>query len=94
MVSIDDKKINPSKKIIDDIKIQIIYIPLETKNGIEYKSNVKVGDYVYIGSTVATSNKCDIELKSTVSGTVVGFETKYISSGKLTNTIVIENDFK
>ena len=40
MVSIEDKKIKPSKKIIDDIKIQIIYIPLESTLGYKYKSTV------------------------------------------------------
>ena len=37
MVSIEDKKINPNKKIIDDVKIQIIYVPLESSLGYKYK---------------------------------------------------------
>ena len=34
MVSIEDKKIKPTKKIVDDLKIQIIYVPLESKTGV------------------------------------------------------------
>ena len=33
MVTINDKKISPTKKINDDVKMQIIYIPLESKMG-------------------------------------------------------------
>lgn len=94
MVTIDSKKINPNKKIIDATKMQIIYMPLITKNGYQYKSTVKAGDYVYIGSEIAKNNITEIPLISSVSGTVVGFQDKYISNGKLVKCIVIENDFK
>ena len=36
MVSIEYKKINPNKKIIDDVKIQIIYVPLESVLGYKF----------------------------------------------------------
>lgn len=94
MVSIEDKKINPTKKLIDDLQIQIIYIPLESSFGYKYKPNVHVGDYVYIDSVVGTNIATDLHLLSSVSGTVVGLEKKYISSGKLVDCLVIENDFK
>ena len=94
MVDIEDKKINPNKKIIDDIKIQIIYIPLESKLGYKYKLLVKVGDYVCVDDTLGKNIATDLVLKSSVSGTIVGIEKKYISSGKLVDCLVIENDFK
>ena len=94
MVSIDDKKLNPSKKIIDDVKIQIVYIPLESILGYVYKPKVKVGDYVCIDDVIGINTSTDLVLKSSVSGTIVGIEKKYIANGKLVDCLVIENDFK
>lgn len=94
MVTIEDYKINPSKKIVDDIDIQIIYIPLTSKMGYVYKPIVTAGDYVMIGTIIGKNPIAEIPLMSSVSGTVVGFEDKYLSNGKLTKCIVIENDFK
>lgn len=94
MVSIEDKKINPSKKIIDDIKIQIIYIPLESSLGYKYRPKVKVGDYVCIDDVIGVHIGTDFVLKSSVSGTIVGIEKKYISNGNFVDCFVIENDFK
>ena len=94
MVEIEDYKINPTKKIIDNINIQIVYIPLTSKMGYSYKETCKVGDYVCIGSVIGKNPIAEVPLVSTVSGVVVGFQDKYISSGKLSKCIVIENDFK
>ena len=94
MVTIDDYKISPSQKIIDDIDIQIIYVPIESKMGYTYKATVKPGDYVSVGMILGKSGIAEIPLISSVSGTVVGFEDKYLSNGKLVKCIVIENDFK
>ena len=94
MVSIENKKINPSKKIIDDIKIQIIYVPLESTLGYKYKLKVHVGDYVCIDDVLGVNIATDFVLKSSVSGTIVGIEKKYIANGKLIDCLVIENDFK
>ena len=73
MVSIEDYKIKPNKKIIDDLKIQIIYIPLESRLGYKYSPTVRVGDYVCIGTIVGKNQTSDMPLLSTTSGTVVGF---------------------
>lgn len=94
MVSIEDKKIKPSKKIVDNLKIQIIYIPLESTLGYKYKPKVHVGDYVCIDDPIGVNIATDLVLKSSVSGTIVGLEKKYISNGKLVDCLVIENDFK
>lgn len=94
MVSIEDKKIKPSKKIIDNLEIQIIYIPLESSLGYIYKPKVNVGNYVCIDDIIAVNVTTGFVLKSSVSGTIVGLEKKYISNGKLVDCLVIENDFK
>ena len=94
MVPIPDYKIKPNKKIVDDLMVQIVYIPLESKMGYKYTPQVKVGDYVCIGSVIGKNPIVDIPLLSSVSGIIVGFEDKYISNNHLVKTIVIENDFK
>ena len=94
MVTIEDKKIKPNKKIVDNLEIQIIYIPLESTLGYKYKPKVHVGDYVCIDDVIGVNIATDLVLKSSVSGTIVGLEKKYISNGKLVDCIVIENDFK
>ena len=94
MVTIEDYKIKPNKKIIDDLPIQIMYIPLESKMGYKYNETVKVGDYVCIGTVLGKNAIAEVPLLSSVSGTVVGFENKYLSNNKLVKCIVIENDFK
>ena len=94
MVCIEDKKIKPNKKIIDDLQIQIIYIPLESTLGYVYKPKVHVGDYVCIDDVIGVNIATDLVIKSSVSGTIVGLEKKYISNGKLVDCMVIENDFK
>lgn len=94
MVNIENKKINPSKKIIDDIKMQIIYIPLESTFGYTYQLKAKVGDYIYIDDVLGINKETNFALKSSTSGTIVGIEKKYISNGKLVDCLVIENDFK
>lgn len=94
MVNIETHKISPSKKIIDDLKLQIVYIPLESTLGYKYSPLVKVNDYVCIGETLGVNKLADLTLKSSVSGTIVGIEEKYIANGKLAKCFVIENDFK
>ena len=94
MVSIEKHKINPNKKIVDDLKLQIIYMPLESTLGYKYSPIVKVGEYVYVGQTLAVNKVADLSLKSSVSGTIVGIQEKYIANGNLVKCFVIENDFK
>lgn len=94
MVTIDDYKIDPGKKIVTDIDIQVIYIPLENRMGYKYKACVRAGEYVCIGSVLGENAMLEIPLMSSVSGTVVGFQEMYIATGKKVRCVVIENDFK
>ena len=94
MVTINDYKIKANKKIIDATDMQVLYFPLVTKFGYQYTVTVSVGTYVYVGSILGKCSVSDLPLLSSVSGVVVGFQDKYISSGMIVKCIVIENDFK
>ena len=94
MVTIKDYKINPTKKVIEATNVQVVYIPLISKWGYNYNPVVTIGTYVYVGSILGIDNINNIPLLSSVSGTIVGFDKKYISNGALVDCIVIENDFK
>ena len=75
-------------------KPELVYIPLENKNGITYKYLVKEGDYVYKGSVVAVNKDNNFPIHSSVSGYAICGSNKVISNGKKIKCVVIENDFK
>lgn len=87
-----DNKIK--KDMLEFIKPQKIYIPLENKSGTKYKKLVNVGDYVFKGQIVAINESIDFPIHSSVSGYVVENEFNEINNGKKVECIVIENDFK
>lgn len=89
-----NKKMTKNKKIIENTKPQIIYIPLESKLGVKYTHHVKEGDYIYKGSVIAINKKINFPIHSSVSGYVVSGNKKIIINGKKIKCIVIENDFK
>ena len=82
------------KDIQEYIKPQIIYVPLESKNGVTYKHLVKEGDYVFKGDVVAINESINFPLHSSISGYVVRGTTKIINNGKRIKCVAIENDFK
>ena len=88
------KNLTINKKITEYIKPQIIYIPLESKNGVEYSHNVKEGDYIYKGEVVAVNKDINFPIHSSVSGYVVAGSHKIINNGRKIRCIVVENDFK
>lgn len=94
MVTIEDNKINPSKKIIDNIKPQIIYIPLKSTYGYTYELEVKIGDYVCKDDVIGICKKLDFPIHASVSGFVVNIIKKRLPNNELVDTVVIENDFK
>lgn len=89
-----DSKIKTHKKIQEYIKPQIIYVPLENKNGVTYKHFVKEGDYVFKGDVVAINESIDFPLHSSVSGYAITGTKKIMNNGKKIKCIVVENDFK
>lgn len=78
----------------DYLKPEMVYIPLENKNGVKYKHLVKAGDYVYKGQVVAVNEEINFPIHSSVSGYAVIGSTKLINNGKKIKCVVIENDFK
>ena len=89
-----DDKIKVKKEMLEFIKPQKIYIPLENKSGIKYKKLVNVGDYVFKGQVVAINESIDFPIHSSVSGYVIENESNELNTGKKVECIVIENDFK
>ena len=89
-----DDKIKVKKEMLEFIKPQKIYIPLENKSGIKYKKLVNIGDYVFKGQVVAINESIDFPIHSSVSGYVVENESNELNTGKKVECIVIENDFK
>ena len=76
------------------IKPEVVYIPLENKNGDVYKHLVKEGDYIYKGDVIAVNEKLDFPIHSSVSGYAVCGSFKIIGNGKKIKCVVVENDFK
>lgn len=89
-----DDKIKVKKEMLEFIKPQKIYIPLENKSDIKYKKLVNVGDYVFKGQVVAMNESIDFPIHSSVSGYVVENESNELNTGKKVECIAIENDFK
>lgn len=83
-----------TNEIREYIKPQIIYVPLENKNGVVYKHLVKQGDYVCKGDIVAINESIDFPLHSSVSGYVITGTKKIMNNGKKIKCVVVENDFK
>ena len=83
-----------NKKIIDFLKPQIIYIPLEDDNERELELLVKIGSYVFKNQKVIYNKYEDTYSFSSVSGYVVNIVTKFKKNGKSYKCLLIENDFK
>ena len=75
-------------------KMKYVYIPLISGNDTNITVSVKKGDYVYKGSIVGKrKGNFRIPIHSSISGTVIDYEEKYVSNGKKVKCVVIENDF-
>ena len=75
-------------------KMKYVYIPLISGNDTNITVAVKKGDYVYKGTIIGKrKGNLRIPIHSSISGTVIDYEEKYISNGKKVKCVVIENDF-
>lgn len=83
-----------SNDIKKHIKPEVIYIPLEDKNGVKYKHLVKEGDYIYKGQVVAINEKINFPIHSSVSGYAVCGSKYTIDNGNKIKCVIVENDYK
>ena len=75
-------------------KMKFVYIPLISGGDTNITVAVKKGDYGYKGSVIGKrKGNLRIPIHSSVSGTVVDYEEKYVSNGQKVKCVVIENDF-
>ncbi len=75
-------------------KMKYVYIPLISGNDTNITVAVKKGDYVYKGSVIGKrKGMFRIPIHSSISGTVIDYEEKYVSNGQKVKCVVIENDF-
>lgn len=75
-------------------KMKYVYIPLISGGDTNITVAVKKGDYVYKGSVIGKrKGNLRIPIHSSVSGTVIDYEEKYVSTGQKVKCVVIENDF-
>lgn len=92
----DDKKsLTRDKSIISVDASEIMKFPLSQHIGAPCKPVVKQGDKVLVGQKIAdTDAYVSAPIHSSVSGYVIGIEKCLHPNGNVTDTIVIENDFK
>ena len=71
--------------------MKYVYIPLISGNDTNITVAVKKGDYVYKGTVIGKRKGIfRIPIHSSVSGTVIDYEEKYVSNGKKVKCVVIE----
>lgn len=75
-------------------KMKYVYIPLISGNDTNITVAVKKGDYVYKGTVIGKrKGMFRIPIHSSISGTVIDYEEKYVSNGQKVKCVVIENDY-
>lgn len=75
-------------------KMKYVYIPLISGNDTNITVAVKKGDYVYKGTVIGKRKGIlRVPILSSISGTVIDYEEKYVSNGKKVKCVVIENDY-
>jgi len=75
-------------------KMKYVYIPLISGNDTNITVAVKKGDYVYKGTVIGKRKGIfRVPIHSSISGTVIDYEEKYVSNGKKVKCVVIENDY-
>ncbi|MCL1935134.1 MAG: RnfABCDGE type electron transport complex subunit C [Defluviitaleaceae bacterium] len=89
------KDLTNTKDIFEYLEPKIVAIPLRDATSETFDVHVKIGDYVKIGTNIATrKDHFVVPIFSSVSGFVKDIKEMYHVSGKIVNHIVIENDFK
>ncbi len=92
---IDKKSMSITESIIEYKDPEIVYIPLVNHSNMECQSLVEIGDKVLKGTVIGKRNdNIEMNIHSSVSGEVIGFEEKLYLSGEYVKCVVIQNDFK
>ena len=88
------KELTKDKPIGEFTTPKMVAIALKSMGSEAFEIHVQVGDYVKIGTKLATRNDhFHLPLYSSVSGTVTAIEKRDHTSLKKTTHIVVENDF-
>lgn len=89
------KSISKTKRIGFYNKPKYVYVPLVSGKDTDITIIVKKGDYVYKGSVIGRrKGDYKISICSSISGTVIDYVQRTISTGEKAKCVVIENDFK
>ena len=89
------KSISKTKRIGFYNKPKYVYVPLVSGKDTDITITVKKGDYVYKGSVIGRrKGDYKISICSSISGTVIDYVQRTISTGEKAKCVVIENDFK
>ena len=85
-----------STHITDFIKIQpkTVVIPMQQHIGAPCVPLVQVGDHVVVGQKIGDGEGLCVPVHASVSGTVTAIEPRPHVSGRMVNSVVIENDGK
>ena len=71
-----------------------VVIPLQQHIGAPCQSLVQIGDKVLRGQKIGDGEGLCVPVHASVSGTVVAIEPRPHTSGRLVNSIIIDNDFR
>lgn len=71
-----------------------VVIPLQQHIGAPCQSLVNVGDKVLLGQKIGDGEGLCVPVHASVSGTVIAIEPRPHTSGRMINSVVIENDFQ
>ena len=71
-----------------------VVLPMQQHIGAPCSPLVAVGDYVLRGQKIADGEGLCVPVHASVSGTVIAIEPRPHTSGRMVNSIVIENDFQ
>ena len=73
---------------------KLVVIPLQQHIGAPCQPLVSIGDKVLLGQKIGDGEGLCVPVHASVSGTVAAIEPRPHTSGRMVNSIVIENDFK
>ncbi len=89
-----NKEMSTTVTTFHSITPKQVVIPLQQHIGAPCQPLVQVGDHVLRGQKIGDGEGLCVPVHASVSGTVVAIEPRPHTSGRLVNSIVIDNDYK